>query len=374
MTSSLQMYRTLVEQLRQFLPEQHIARIRTLALLMAGMQASRSVHFGRIAMQWPFRVEEFSYVSRVNRVHRFHVNPHIVPADFYAPVARHLLAQSRDTQVYLVMDATKVGLRGDKGCRVLTLSDCFHGRTLPIAHTVLAGARGQVEYAVCKQMLERILPLLPPATSVHLVADAGFEAIELLEWLHAHKWHYVLRRNRKNLIRLYNPNPDICTRKDGFIALNDLPIQKGQQCNLGAVQLSKSSPFDCYLTVVWDKGEEEPWFLVSDDPNPQRMLRNYRRRMWVEEMYKDLKSQGFNLEKTHLAHPDRIERLLLVVFLTYLFCTAIGSWVVKNGLRRFFDTKNRRDKSYFRIGFDYIINRLVNELTVHVRFKPYFAN
>lgn len=374
MTSSLQLYRTLFERLRQFLPNQHIARVRVLALLMAGMQASRSVSFGRIVMHWPFALQDFGFRSRVNRVHRFHVNPHIIPADFYAPVARHLLAQNRGVLVRLVMDATKLGLRGDKGCRALTISYCYRGRTLPLAHAVLAGARGQVEFALQKLLLEYIVPLLPPATPVLLVADAGFEAIELLEWLHAQKWQYVLRRNGKNLFRQHNPNLNICTDEHGFIRLDAIPVQKGELLYLGAVDLTRSNPVSCYLTVYWQEGEDSPWLLVATDPNPQQMIRNYRLRMWVEEMYKDLKSAGFNLEKTHLTHKDRIEHLLLVVFLTYLFCTAMGSWVVKNGLRRFIDAKSRRDKSYFRIGYDYIVNNLAIGLTVHVRFKLYLSN
>ena len=40
------------------------------------------------------------------------------------------------------------------------------------------------------------------------------------------------------------------------------------------------------------------WFLISLDRTA--LLKIYRKRMWVEEMYGDMKGHGFDLEATHL--------------------------------------------------------------------------
>lgn len=40
-------------------------------------------------------------------------------------------------------------------------------------------------------------------------------------------------------------------------------------------------------------------------------LQAYPRRMWIEEMYGDLKSHGFDLERTMLRHFQRLSRLTL---------------------------------------------------------------
>ena len=47
---------------------------------------------------------------------------------------------------------------------------------------------------------------------------------------------------------------------------------------------------------------------------------------------------------------DRISRLVLAACLTFVWLITLGAWVVKRGFRHFVDRKDRRDKSYFRIG------------------------
>ena len=107
-----------------------------------------------------------------------------------------------------------------------------------------------------------------------------------------------------------------------------------------------------WLVLHWQKGQEEPWYLLSDRKGTQALLRLYRIRMWTEEMYGDFKGHGFDLESTHLDDEDRIARLVLGVCLTFVWLITLGSRVVKNGKRHFVDRKDRRDKSYFRIGLD----------------------
>jgi hypothetical protein len=74
--------------------------------------------------------------------------------------------------------------------------------------------------------------------------------------------------------------------------------------------------------------------------------------MWIEEMFADFKGHGFDLEATHLSHLDRLARLVLAVCLTFVWLITLGAWVVKRGFRHFVDHLSRRDKSYFRIGWD----------------------
>ena len=93
--------------------------------------------------------------------------------------------------------------------------------------------------------------------------------------------------------------------------------------------------------------------------------------MWTEELYGDLKGHGFDLEATRLACKARLERLVLGVSYAYVWLVALGSSVVKRGLRAEVDRRARRDKSYFRIGWDYLERRLSLGGTIPIRFRPY---
>jgi len=371
MTNSLRLYHTLLERLEQYLPKVRITQLRVLALAIAGVQAGGSVCLSHIARKMPVRSGKLP--SLVNRLHRFLVNERVEPMAYLTPFAAALLVCMTGRTVRLVMDVTKVGLRGEKGCRVLTVSLCHRKRTLPLFSHVLEGPKGQVGWRTQKTVLSAVARLVPVGTPVLLVADAGFEAVELVRWLLAQDWDFVLRRNGKHSVRLHQPHAALGQHDpNAFIRLNALAIQPGELLDLGAVTLTKKHALEhCYLTLYWQVGEDDPWFILASFAHSKNALRAYRHRMWVEEMYGDLKEHGFDIEQTHLFHADRIGRLLMVAFIAYLLCIALGSWVVKNGLRSHVDHKSRRDKSYFRIGFDWMDISLQRSRPIQVRFCPY---
>lgn len=92
----------------------------------------------------------------------------------------------------------------------------------------------------------------------------------------------------------------------------------------------------------------------------------YYRRMWIEEMFGDLKRHGFDLEQTMLRHFLRLSRLTLAVALLYLWMIATGTRAIRNGLRHVVDRKDRRDLSVFQIGLRVIERRLTNELSIRL--------
>ncbi len=94
--------------------------------------------------------------------------------------------------------------------------------------------------------------------------------------------------------------------------------------------------------------EESPWYLVSNQTGCRKLIRRYKKRMWIEEVYGDMNGHSFELEATHLAEADRIDRLVLGVYLTYVWLISLSSRVAKRRFRHLIDHKSRRDKSCFR--------------------------
>lgn len=115
-------------------------------------------------------------------------------------------------------------------------------------------------------------------------------------------------------------------------------------------------------STSWPTGsrvEKDPWLLATNLTCPQATRKAYRRRMWIEETFGDLKGNGFDLESTHLRHFLRLSRLTLAVVLLYVWLVAFGSQVIKSGLRYLVDRRDRRDHSIFRIGRN-MVERLIN--------------
>lgn len=357
MSSNLQVYHNLLEQLCQWLPDERITRLRNMALLLMGLQVSGGIHLSLIVRKWPVPGKD---VSLVNRLRRFLNNPRVDVGQWYRPIALRLLRSFAGQPLHLVIDITKVGL----GYRMMSISIAYKKRTLPLAWSVHRGRKGHVDVHKQRVLFEYVRDLLPEDATVWVLADAGFESVHLLHWLQAQGWHFVLRRNGKNLVRW---------PEQSWIRLNAISIQPGETHTIGWVYLTQkhdAGPF--WLVVHWQPREEEPWYLISDCSDQQQLIKLYKMRMWVEEMYGDMKGHGFDLEATHLDDVDRISRLVLAVCISYVWFITLGSWVVKRGFRHLVDHKCRRDKSYFRIGWDWIERCRRHDRPVPLHFKPYF--
>ena len=111
--------------------------------------------------------------------------------------------------------------------------------------------------------------------------------------------------------------------------------------------------------------------LATNLPDLQTALRFYKRRMWIEEMFGDLKDHGFDLECTMLHSFVRLSRLTLAVAFLYVWLVSSGVKTIHAGLRHLVDRKDRRDLSIFQIGLRFIERRLVNNLSFQLPLCTY---
>jgi len=240
----------------------------------------------------------------------------------------------------------------------------YKRRVLPLVWSVHRGSKGHTSVAAQLKLFKYVQPLLPQHSQVWVVGDSGFQSVHLLQWLRHQGWHFVIRQQGRNKVGRSNQS---------WTKISQLGLQPGQTRYIGWVYLTeKHAAGQFWLILHWQKGQAEPWYLVSDCSGRRNLIRIYQRRMWIEEMYGDMKGHGFDLEATHLNDPDRISRLVLAVCITFVWFITLGSWVVKQGYRHFVDHKSRRDKSYFRIGWDWVERCLRLGQPIPFRLKPYF--
>ncbi len=339
MSNNLRLYDTFLKHLCQWLPDERITRVRNFCLLVCGMYLSRSVHLSRIVSEWPIFYRE---ASLVNRLHRFLCNRCLHVQRYYHPVASFLLERFRGEALCLIIDASPVGF----SFQLLTISVAYRRRCLPICWRVYPGKRGRLPARAAMVLCRYVKGLMPEDTKVTLVADNGFESCDLLRFLTRLGWSYVIRQRGCVLIRYPNTLD--------WIPINTLAIGPGQSKYIGMVYLTKQDYGPVYLSVHWKKGEDDPWYLISDIAGKQPVLRYYKKRMWTEQLYGDLKGHGVDLQNTHLRDPKRIERLVLGACYIFVWLITLGSQVIKQGHRALVDRKERRDKSLFRIGWDWV--------------------
>lgn len=340
-------WRSRILQLR---PQERITRVRNAAWLITAIFYGRSVQLGPIATKIPARVNLLSVVRRLSR---WLDNPAVRVRDWYEPIARDWLASAAHTrgEIRLIADGTKVGF----GHQLLIISLAFRHRAIPLAWTWVRASKGHS--SACKQLalLNYVRRLIPKGTPVSLVGDSEFGAVEVMRQLKRWHWHYVLRQKANNQVQLTGP---------GWRNFGDVLSQPGQSLWLGGGRLTLKHAYFTNLLAHWQVGEEEPWLLATDLPDRPATLQAYARRMWIEEMFGDLKSKGFDLESTHLHTCARLSRLTLAVALLYTWLMDIGSKIIKNGLRVWVDRAERRDLSLFQIGLRSVDRRLTDGLPI----------
>lgn len=355
--NNLQYYYKVQEYLRQWLPSERITRIRNMALLIIGLHLSGAIHLSLIVRKWPVEGKD---PSLVNRLWRFLNNPRVKVRQWYEPLVAEVLQGLVGQRIRLVIDCTKVGFN----YRLMTIGLAYKRRTLPLAWSVHQGSKGHTAATAQLKLFKYVARLLPKRAEIWVLGDTEFQTIPLLTWLHQQGWYFVIRQQGKHKVRWSGQS---------WIKINQLALQPGQTRYIGWVRLTQKHDAGWFWLILhWEKGEDEPWYLVSNRAGQRTLIRLYRTRMWIEEMYGDLKGHGFDLEATHLDDPDRISRLFLAVCITFVWFITLGSWVVKRGFRHFIDHKSRRDKSYFRLGWDWVERCLRLGHPIPFRFSPYF--
>lgn len=108
------------------------------------------------------------------------------------------------------------------------------------------------------------------------------------------------------------------------------------------------------LHLVWDVGQTEGWCLFTNTPDLCAM--RYALRWWQEESFRDLKSGGWQWEASRLRCPARMERLLLVLALTYAWALALGVQAQRHPARARagISLDDLRRYSVFRLGLRWL--------------------
>jgi hypothetical protein len=352
------LYHTWIMEIRQLRPMERITRIQNFAWLLVGIYQSRSVYLNRVAGKIPGKAKLLSFIQRLSRLL---ANPMIDVRAWYEPIARSWLESqaSHLQQIRLIVDGTKVGFAH----QLLIVSLAYRKRAIPIAWTWVNYAKGHSPSPAPLALLTYVKSLLPKGIAILLVGDTEFGAVEVLRQLKSWHWTYVLRQKAGTLICL-----DGHTEWRHFGSWVGRP---GQSVWLGKGWLTQYKRCAVNLLAHWKMGEDEPWCLATNLPDRHITLQAYARRMWIEEMFGDLKSHGFDLECTMLRHADRLSRLTLAVALLYVWSISIGTKTIQDSQREQVDRKDRRDLSIFQIGLRFIERLLINSMPCPIILRVY---
>ncbi len=104
--------------------------------------------------------------------------------------------------------------------------------------------------------------------------------------------------------------------------------EEGSGRSLRKVSITRDHDFGPVNVLYhWAEGEEEPRRLVTNLSPGFRVVRLYKRRMWIEELFGDWPEGTFHLHQSRLCDPERLSRLLLALSLVHVWPVSVASYV-----------------------------------------------
>src|SRR5262244_4246682 len=302
MSDNLRRYRAICHALTHAYPTPptgHFARhVQTLAALISGIVGSRSTQLPTIATKVPNGTKP---ESRVKRFARWLGNANILEEVYFLPYADILLHHLALETVVLVMDGSVVGRR----CNALMIHVLYKGRALPLAWRVRQGPKGHFPEELHIALVELIRACLPEGAQVVFLGDGEFDGTALQATLNEAGWSYVCRTAMSTLATLEGETFRLdtlgaCSKPGTLIALQE-------------VKFTRDAYGPVMVLSCWAKGYQEPLYLVSNMASAEEACRYYQKRFRIETFFSDQKSRGFNIQKSHIADPQRLSRLFTTV-------------------------------------------------------------
>jgi Transposase DDE domain len=343
--SHARLHAELIAVLRQHCPVADDRHRVLLGWMVAGLLLSQTVCFGHWQRAVPLHRCLASSWQR--RCRRWLSNARINVDALYGPLVLWAIQhwQQPGQALHLAIDTTVLW---NRFC-VVVLSVVCHGRAIPLLWQTLEHPSASVSAPVVIGLLQRADRLLTGFDTITLLADRAFPSAELLGWLEGRsRWRYVMRLRADTWIHR--------TAAPMGCEVRRLRLPRGHCRGFQHVQLWGDGSQRANLLLARPVGiaATEPWYLVSNLDPSLDLVWAYGQRFCCEQLFRDQKSGIFQLERSGLRDPARIDRLLLVVAIAVLLSSLQGYAISLAGERRRVDPHWKRGLSFLRIGLHWL--------------------
>jgi hypothetical protein len=274
---------------------------------------------------------------RLRRLWRFLRNPGFVPEQVYPQLIRALApCWPASLPLPLALDWTAAA-----GYELLVAALPWRGRALPLWASVCAGnwqglgtSRNHLEHTFIEAVTSALRAVRKEMRLVW-IADRGFARLSLLQFLASLEVDFCIRVNAKTKILWQGQK----------VLVRDLGVQPGQVLWLkGVIYRPEGRPFErggigVNLLVAWKRAKNqpqkglEPWYVVTTLESAEQALAYYRRRMRIEEGFRDWK-QRLGLRQAAVSRVERMARLMAGLVLATLVLALLGLFGLPQGFRR----------------------------------------
>ena len=293
-----------------------------LVLLVGSLQLVKQVKLERLAQSLPLPI---LFESRRKKLRRFLRLEAFSLEKIWLPGVRSLLAEMVEpgAKIYLALDRTCWG-----GINILMVSLIYDHRAWPIYWEFLA-KKGSSNLAEQKRVLGQSLGLLSEY-SVVVLGDREFCSPKLGKWLGLAGVSFCLRQKG---------NTKISGNDAIYQELRGLGLTAGMSLFLNDQKVTRARLGGFNIACKWKRTyrgfkTKEPWFILTNLSDVETAISAYQKRFGIEEMFRDFKAGGYNLEGGKLA-AEQLDKLLIVVSIAYTSAMLEGQDIKKMGMQKY---------------------------------------
>jgi hypothetical protein len=323
----------------------NLARLKLISHFVIALCKVQTVTFEKLANAFDTASGSDSSLRRIQRF----IASYRLDSNLIARLVFNLLpAQDK---LILSIDRTNWKF-GQTDINIFMLGVVHKGVAFPLLFTMLE-KRGNSKAEERIDLINRFIHLFGREAIESVVADREFVGKDWLAFLNRNEIRYYIRIRNNFKVFLPHKNKEIKAshlfnrfKTNQFVHYNKIVYVNGQLCYLSGCKLNP-------------KNLKQDFLIIVSFNKPENAQEDYRKRWQIEMCFKAMKSSGFDIEKTHLQDIQRIEKLILLVMIAFVWCYKVGIHlhlikpitIKKHG---------RKAKSIFKYGLSFLANVLLN--------------
>lgn len=323
----------------------NMARIKLIAHFIIALCKVQTVTFEKLANAFE---SSSNSKSSLRRIQRF-IADYSLDSDLIARLVYGLLP--KQDKLILSMDRTNWQF-GQTNINIFMLGIVYKGVAFPLLFTML-DKRGNSSSGERIDLVNRFIRLFGKNEIQSIVADREFVGDSWLKFLNNSGIKYYIRIRNNFKVELPHKGKTIkvwhlfnAYKINEFVYYPKIVRINGQLCYLSGCKLN-------------NKNGKQDFLIIVSFNKPDKALEQYKQRWQIEMCFKAMKSSGFDIENTHLQDIKRIEKLVLLVMIAFVWCYKVGIYLHQlNPIK--IKKHGRMAKSIFKYGLDYIASVLLN--------------
>ncbi|NEP54605.1 MAG: IS4 family transposase [Moorea sp. SIO3C2] len=314
-----------------------------LSLLITVLQSVKNVRLETLAASIPLPI---LFESRRKKLQRFLGLKGLGIEQIWWPILKSILIEliEPDQVVYIAIDRTSWSC-----INILIVSLIWDKRAWPIFWTIL-DKKGSSNYEEQKEILSKALSQLKDYKTV-VLGDREFCGVKLGYWLSKQAVDFCLRLKKSTFVE---------AETDLLIELRNLGLAPGMSLFIKEVRVTKQKGFGVFnVACKWQRKyrgfeSDEGWFILTSLSTLSKAIVAYQKRFCIEEMFRDFKVGGYNLEGCKV-ECERLITLILVMTIAYTSATLKGRKIKRQGIQKYIGRvkeakRTERRHSSFYIG------------------------